>query len=184
MELGIMNNGVRPIGPYFEKKAELLPYDPASILVADEIIGLILDHLPFVIVDHIGSTAVPGLAGKGIIDLLIAYPDDHLQTVKDVLADLGFEPQPHFDPFPENRPMRVGSYEYMGAVYLIHVHVIKEDSPEVYEMRAFRDRLRYDRTLQTEYVVYKNRIIQSGFTSSTEYARAKGKFIQEILLSK
>jgi len=176
-----MKNGIRPIGPYFEKKAELHPFDPASILVADEIIGLILENLPFVVVDHIGSTAVPGMAGKGIIDLLIAYHDDYLPTIKQVLAELGFQPQPHFDPFPENRPMRVGSYEYMGKVYLVHAHVISEDSPEVNEIRTFRDRLRYDRTLQIQYFDQKKRIILSGVTNSTDYARHKGDFIQYVL---
>ena len=179
-----MNNGVRPIGPYYEKKAELLPYDPAAVLVADEIIGLILDHLPFVVVDHIGSTAVAGLPGKGIIDLMIAYPDDFLQTVKDALVELGFQPQPHFDPFPESRPMRVGSYEYMGKIYLIHIHVIREDSPEVYEIRAFRDRLRYDRTLQTVYTDRKRSLIQSGMTNASDYTRLKGEFIQTVLKSR
>ena len=178
-----MENDGPPIGAYFQKIPEIQPYDPACVLVADEVIGLILDRLPFVWVEHIGSTAVPGLAGKGIIDLMIVFPPEKLQAVKDGLAELGFQSQPHDDPFPEDPPMRVGSYAYGGRSYLLHAHVIREGSPEIENMRTFRDRLRYDRVLQTAYVDRKKQIIKTGIKSTTEYARLKGEFINKILKS-
>ncbi len=178
-----MEKDVPPIGKYDQKKPDIQPYDPACVLVADEVIGLILDRLPFVWVEHVGSTAVPGLAGKGIIDLMVVFPTDKLDEVKEGLAGLGFQPQPHDDPFPEDRPMRVGSFVYGGRSYLLHVHVIREGSLEIEDMRTFRDRLRYDRVLQTAYVDRKKQILKTGIKNSSEYARLKGEFIDKILKS-
>mgnify|MGYP001386358597 CR=1 FL=1 len=174
----------KPIGDYTLQKVELRPYDPVAVLVADEIAGLINDRLPYVVVEHIGSTAVPGLAGKGIVDLMLVYPAGHLDTVKSLLQELGFQPQPHTDPFPEDRPMRVGSYRYMGSTYQIHIHVIHEESPEVVELRAFRDRLRYDKVLQTAYMDFKKALLKAGITESKDYAREKGKFVEKNLTAR
>jgi GrpB-like predicted nucleotidyltransferase (UPF0157 family) len=41
----------------------------------------------------VGSTSVPGCAGKGVIDLMVVYPPGHLDDTKAVLADLGFQRQ-------------------------------------------------------------------------------------------
>ena len=174
----------KPIGDYTLHKAELRPYDPVAVLVADEIAGLINDRLPYVVVEHIGSTAVPGLAGKGIVDLMLVYPEGHLETAKTLLRELGFQPQPQADPFPEDRPMRVGSYRYMGSEYQIHIHVIHEEATEVIDLRAFRDRLRYDKVLLTAYMDYKKALLKAGFTESPDYAREKGKFIEKNLTSR
>ena len=94
--------------------------------------------LPRVTVEHIGSTSVPGCAGKGIIDLMVLYPDGDLEAVKDALKRLGFQPQTVGHLMPESRPMRVGAVRYQGRIYRLHVHVIAASSPEVQALRAFR----------------------------------------------
>lgn len=63
------------IGPYEPRPAVCRDYDPRAALVAGKIAVLIHDHLPQVQVEHVGSTSVRGCAGKGIVDLMIAYSD-------------------------------------------------------------------------------------------------------------
>ena len=70
-----MNN---VIGYYKHKAAELLPYDNLSPEVASYISKIITSKVNFVTVEHVGSTAIPGCDGKGIIDLMVLYPEGFL----------------------------------------------------------------------------------------------------------
>jgi GrpB-like predicted nucleotidyltransferase (UPF0157 family) len=53
----------RPIGPYVRLAAEVQDWDPRSLDVARIVAELVHERLPGVVVEHIGSTAVPGLPG-------------------------------------------------------------------------------------------------------------------------
>lgn len=178
-----MTEPIQPtIGPYESRPAECREYDPRAAVVAGQIATLIASHLPHVQVEHVGSTAVPGCAGKGIVDLMIPCRDgQQLTTVRECLHKLGFQQQESRDPFPEDRPMRVGSWDHQGERFLLHVHVIPADSPEVDDLRFFRACLRADPGLLESYVARKREIIASGVTDSLDYCNAKGEFIQEVL---
>lgn len=142
---------------------------------------MIQSHLPGVVVEHIGSTAVPGCAGKGIVDLMLLYPESQLAAARDVLAALGFQRQTTRDPFPEERPMRTGSLEYAGTTFLLHVHVIGAFAPEVEALRSFRDRLRADPSLVAAYIATKQAIIATGCTDAVDYSIRKGEFVRHAL---
>jgi len=169
------------IGPYEQLPATCNDHDPRSSEVASRVADLIESHLPDVKVEHVGSTSVPGCAGKGVVDLMILYPPGRLPDVKDVLNALGFQHQTGRSPFPEDRPMRVGSIEHDGARFRLHAHVIPVDSPEVLELRTFRDRLRGEPLLLEQYVALKRKIIAQGVTDSLDYSIRKGEFIAGIL---
>ena len=142
---------------------------------------MIREKIPGAAVEHVGSTAVPGCAGKGVIDLMIPYQGDELSLIKRALEDLGFQSQSGRYPFPEDRPMRVGSLEHGGDRFRLHVHVVPAGSGEPEEFRAFRDLLRSDPDLLQRYVHRKRRIIESGTTDSEVYAVVKGEFVREAL---
>src|SRR5262249_42184644 len=61
------------------------------------------------------------------------------------------------------------------------VHRTDTNSPEVGELRSFRDRLRDDPALLDQYVALKRRIIAEGVTDSLDYCIRKGEFIAGIL---
>jgi GrpB-like predicted nucleotidyltransferase (UPF0157 family) len=168
------------IGPYFSRSAACRDYDPRATDVARLVAALVYEHLPQARVEHVGSTSVPGCDGKGNVDLMIAVADGELEKVKAVLDRLGFQGQIGRDPFPETRPMRVGSFVHDHETFLLHVHVIPASSPEVDDMRFFRTCLRADQELLQAYVARK-REIASGVTDSLEYCQIKGKFIKEML---
>ena len=169
------------IGPYASRSAECRDYDPRAAAVARQVAALISTRLPQVHAEHVGSTSVPGCAGKGIVDLLIPVPDGEMDNVKELLDRLGFQRQTGRDPFPEDRPMRVGSWVQDGETFLLHVHVIPASSPEVDEMRFFRACLRADPELMKAYVAQKRKIIAGGVTDSLEYCKAKGEFLKAVL---
>jgi GrpB-like predicted nucleotidyltransferase (UPF0157 family) len=170
-----------PIEPYQPTAATLQAFDPHAGEVAREVTALLRQRCPELSVEHVGSTAVPGCEGKGIIDLMAVYPDGMLEEARAAVDALGFQPQTFGEPFPEERPMRVGTMRLNGRSYRIHVHVISASSQEVDALRTFRDRLRHNGTLMRAYVARKRHLIARGVTGSPEYARAKTGFICSVL---
>jgi GrpB-like predicted nucleotidyltransferase (UPF0157 family) len=169
------------IGPYGGSPVVCRDHDPRAATVARQIAALVSTYLPQVHVEHVGSTSVPGCAGKGTVDLMIPVPDGELAQVTLLLDRLGFQHQTGRDPFPEERPMRIGSWVHDGETFLLHVHAIPASSPEVDEMRFFRACLRADAELVRAYVARKREIIASGVTDCLEYCSLKGAFVKEML---
>ncbi len=177
-----MSDPIQPrIGPYECRPAACRDFDPRAAVVAGRVAVLISSQLPQIRVEHVGSTSVPGCAGKGTIDLMLPVPEGQMETVRETLDRLGFQRQTGQDPFPEDRPLRVGSVVYEGDLFLLHVHAIPATSTEVEEMRFFRACLRGDPQLLKMYVARKRQILAAGVTDSLEYCRQKGQFIREVL---
>jgi GrpB-like predicted nucleotidyltransferase (UPF0157 family) len=169
------------IGLYEKLPAACHDHDPRAADVALRMAGLIQSQTTALVVEHVGSTSVPGCAGKGIIDLMLLYPDGHLAEAKNCLDALGFQRQSGRDPWPEERPMRLGSVVHNGTRFLLHVHAISASSGEAAELRDFRDKLRGNPGLIAEYVAAKKAIIASGCTDSVDYAIRKGEFVKKVL---
>jgi GrpB-like predicted nucleotidyltransferase (UPF0157 family) len=166
-----------PIGPYHYTAAECVDPDPRADEAAGVVAALIREACPQLQVEHIGSTAVPGLPGKGIVDLMVLYPDGMLEVARAALDGLGFQRQTFGDPFPEDRPMRVGTVPCGSTVFRIHAHVLHRDAAEVEALRAFRERLCADPGLAAAYVARKRELIADGIVESPDYAVHKGSFI-------
>jgi GrpB-like predicted nucleotidyltransferase (UPF0157 family) len=140
--------------------------------------ALIRERLPGTTVEHVGSSAVPGCAGKGVLDFVIPYRDEaHLAAINEALFALGFGRQRGRDPFPETRPMRTGAFDHDGEVFHMHVHVVPESTHDFAELIDFRDRLRGDPALVAAYVAAKQAILEAGVRDGTDYAERKGVFI-------
>src|SRR2546425_4836433 len=167
------------IEPYADAPAAYHEYAPDASVVARLVADAITAAKPGLAVEHVGSTAVPGCAGKGVIDLMILYPAGQLAQAKGALDQLGFQRQTTREPFPEDRPMRVGVVARGGKRYRIHAHVIAANAAEASELRAFRDRLRAESDFRSAYQACKQDILAAGVTDSVAYAEAKGQFISQ-----
>jgi GrpB-like predicted nucleotidyltransferase (UPF0157 family) len=171
------------VEPYVQAAASYHDYDARAPAVAAMVADLITGACPSLAVEHIGSTAVPGCAGKGVVDLAVLYPPGLLGAAKEALDALGFQRQSTRDPFPEDRPMRLGAVRHEGALFRVHAHVLAPDSPEFAQLRAFRDRLRTDPAFRAAYEATKRAILAAGVTDSVGYSEAKGPFIRAALAS-
>jgi dephospho-CoA kinase len=178
----MMLEQVQPIvGEYTALSPVCKEHDPRATEVARRLIVEIARHLPEIRTEHVGSTAAPGCAGKGIVDLMIPVPAGKMDAVKELLDRLGFQRQGGPEPFGEDRPMRVGSLSHDNTTFQIHVHVIPAESSEVDEMRFFRSCLRGDPDLMKAYVAQKRQILANGVADSLEYCKAKGEFLKMVL---
>jgi GrpB-like predicted nucleotidyltransferase (UPF0157 family) len=170
-----------PILPYSRSRAVYVEYDPGAVGAAAAVATLIEAAAPWTQVEHIGSTAIPGCAGKGIVDLMAMYAPGELEPTRAALDALGFQRQRTGHIFPEERPMRVGAMDHGGKRYRLHVHVIDVTSPEVQTLRRFRDVLRAHPTLRDAYQARKRAILESGLHEPKEYTHAKGEFITSVI---
>jgi GrpB-like predicted nucleotidyltransferase (UPF0157 family) len=166
---------------YERQPAVCRPWDPRAVQVASLIAGALLAQMPSLQVEHVGSTAVPDCAGKGTVDLAVLYPPGSLRQARDLVDVLGFQRQQTRDPFPEQRPMRVGAIKHAGQVFQLHLHIVCADADEASELLSLRDRLRSDEKLRQAYVARKRAIIAGGVSDPLEYCYAKGRFIDDTL---
>lgn len=156
------------------------PWDPRVVDVANEVIAIIVARRPDLRVEHIGSTAVPGLPGKGVVDLATETEADSIPGIVDAMYEVGFGPQPGPDPWPPSRPMLVGSYALGGREYRIHFHVQPSGGDYALDL-AFRDALRADPELAAEYARVKAEIADAaaGPLDGVVYQDGKGGWIVE-----
>jgi GrpB-like predicted nucleotidyltransferase (UPF0157 family) len=166
---------------YLDPTDAFRPYDPRFPEVARRVIDLIVQQMPHAQVEHVGSTAIPGCAGKGVVDLVLLYPPGQLAAARDTLDGLGFQRHDRPGAFPEERPVRIGTLDYDGETFRLHVHVIAADAPEAAEQRHFRDALRANPALVEEYVARKQAVLAAGATDGNDYNLGKNAFIQGVL---
>jgi GrpB-like predicted nucleotidyltransferase (UPF0157 family) len=169
-----------PIGRYRRVPVQIHQADPATPEVARRLIALIATRWPATPAEHVGSSAVPGLAGKGIIDLLLAAQPAHIPAITQALLELGFQPQVPAA-FPPSRPMLWGAFRHGPTEYPVHVHVIPAASPEVAAMRGFRDALRADPRLRRRYAALKRVIVAGGPVDPVTFTKAKHDWIAATL---
>jgi GrpB-like predicted nucleotidyltransferase (UPF0157 family) len=134
-------------------------------------------------IEHVGSTAVPGLIAKPIVDMAIEVPD--LRTVHariaPVLKAAGYE---YFW-----RPKGPGEAGVAYAWFIKrdasgarshHLHMLPPDSPHWDRVR-FRDLLRARPDLAAEYAAVKRAAAARHGRDRAAYARAKGRFIRRVM---
>lgn len=167
--------------PYQPAAAACHPFDPRAARVAQLLANLICARMPDLTVEHVGSTSVPGCAGKGIVDLMVLYPPGLLAEARDTLDALGFQPQTAGVIHGAERPMRVGAVELENTLFRVHAHVLGAHSRDAALLRMFRDRLRADPALVRRYVECKLRLFAAGITEPAAYTRFKSGFISEVL---
>lgn len=156
-------------------------YDPRARDVAGRVVALLQESFPAVVVEHVGSTSIPGCPGKGVVDMMCLFSDGaEREAIKDALERLGFQHQRGANRFPEERPMRLGTLAHDGDTFLLHVHVIPADSEEVAHLRRFRERLRADPALVASYAARKREIIAAAMPS-WDYTELKGAFIEAVV---
>jgi len=171
--------GDRPdlqILPYERREAHVKDWDPRTTEVAATIAAMVRRRRPDLAVEHIGSTAVPGLPGKGIVDLSVEVEPGGIPGVVELLYGLGFGPQPGPDPWPPTRPMVVGAVLVDGDEFRLHLHVqpVGGDMPRDI---AFRDALRNDPELLRQYAALKTEITGGQRVDALRYTHSKTAWI-------
>ena len=168
------------IGRYLRVPVEVHEADPRAPEAASCLIALIATKWPGTPAEHIGSSAVAGLAGKNTIDLLLTAEPAHIPAITQALLELGFQFQVPAV-FPATRPMLWGTFGHRATEYRVHVHIVPAGSPEVAALRGFRDALRADRRLCRRYAALKRAIVEHGPVDRVTFTTAKHDWIVAAL---
>ena len=122
-------------------------------------------------IHHIGSTSVPGLAAKPIIDIVVTVDDitaeeDYL----DALVVAGYELRVRE---PGHRLVRTPARD-------VHIHLLEHDDPAVSEYFLLRDHLRLDAEDRALYEETKRTLLSKRWDDGNDYADAKSDVIMAI----
>ena len=136
-------------------------------------------------VDHVGSTSVPGLAAKDVIDLQLVVPD--LATADDLapaLAAAGFPAAPGTwedtpKPGAEGGPWEKRLHGSADPARPVHLHVRAAGSPGAGYALLFRDWLRDDDDARDEYAALKRRLAVE-HRSRADYTKAKEPWFTDV----
>jgi GrpB-like predicted nucleotidyltransferase (UPF0157 family) len=123
-------------------------------------------------IEHIGSTSVPGLAAKPIVDILVTVAD-----IADEAAFVGHLERAGY----VLRVREPGHRMFRTRDLSVHVHVLDESDPEADRYLAFRDRLRSSEEDRTAYERLKRELATRDWAEIGLYADAKGPLIETIL---
>ena len=131
-------------------------------------------------VEHIGSTAVPGLAAKPVLDLMPGYVrEEDVPGIVTAITGLGYTyrgalgiPDRHYF----NRVI-----EDDDAVWKHNVHMYRVGHPEWIRHLAFRDALRRSATTRDAYAELKHRLAEEFPTDIEAYADGKTDFVDAVI---
>jgi GrpB-like predicted nucleotidyltransferase (UPF0157 family) len=130
-------------------------------------------------VEHVGSTSVPGLGAKPIVDILVGV--ERLADVEGCIPDLeglGYEYVPEYEAeLPQRRFFR---RDEAGA-RAQHLHAVEVDSDFFRNDLAFRDALRADANLARAYETLKRELAGRFGRDREGYTDAKTVFVEAVL---
>jgi len=155
----------------------LADYDPAWPALfereADRLRGLL--GAGILLLEHVGSTSVPGLAAKPVIDILMVVPDPADEgRYLPPLERAGYRLVIREPGWHEHRALK-------GPDTNINLHVHGPASPEIERHLRFRDHLRADDADRELYQRTKRELAARDWTYIQQYADAKTAVVEDIL---
>ncbi len=161
-----------------DQPVEVVPYDPAwpgrferERDLLRRTIGPLVDGG----IHHVGSTAVPGLAAKPVIDVMVGVRSlDEARRSFDPLAEIGYCYWPH-------RPWMHWFCKPSPAERTHHLHLIEADHPQFAARLAFRDHLRGHPAATDAYAALKFELAARYRDDRDGYTEAKADFVRLVL---
>jgi GrpB-like predicted nucleotidyltransferase (UPF0157 family) len=163
--------------PKLTGKIQVVDYDPAWPGLfgreADRIRAVLGERV--VLLEHVGSTSVPGLAAKPIIDILLVVPDssDEPAWLPDLEA-AGYVLVIREPDWNQHRCLK-------GPDTNVNLHVYSSGCPEIERHLVFRERLRGHAEDRAHYQRVKRELAGRDWTYVQEYADAKTEVVEEII---
>lgn len=125
---------------------------------------------------HMGSTSIPGLNAKPVIDLLVEVKDiDKIDDLNDAFGEMMYEARGEY-----GIPGRRFFTKYCGAERTHNVHIFQTGHPEIERQITFRNYLRTHAEDAEAYGRLKARLAMHYHDDLDGYVKAKGDFVREI----
>jgi len=137
--------------------------------------------LPKAKIEHIGSTSIKGLGGKGIIDILIGVNKNKIKNTISILKKAGYIFKTEAG--SKDRKFFEKDYIHKGKTRRFHIQLTYYNSKVWKEAIKFRECLRKDKKLRDEYIILKKKAVRLK-KRGKEYRRFKNKFFKKVLCLK
>jgi GrpB-like predicted nucleotidyltransferase (UPF0157 family) len=129
-----------------------------------------------VTIEHIGSTAVPGLVAKPIIDIMVGTEPHHeVEALRAALVDLGYE-----DMGEAGVPGRIYFRRRIGGAF--NIALLPRGGPLWVANLAFRDHLRTSADARREYAETKRQAFDGGIRSLLAYSDYKSALVSTLVV--
>lgn len=126
-------------------------------------------------IEHAGSTSVPGMAAKPVVDMVLAVPDPSAEAdYVPALEAIGYGLHLREPDWHEHRLLK-------PADRSVNLHVFAAGEPEIARMLRFRDRLRASPEDFALYLATKRELAARDWPSTQDYADAKSDVVEDIL---
>ena len=162
-----------------EARVEIVPYDPRwpSLFETERaLLQTVLARWLTGPIEHVGSTAIPGLPAKPVIDIMAAVRS--LDASRAAIGEAGKAGYIHF-PY---RPEEMHWFCKPSAAFRTHhLHLVPLGSRRWIECLAFRDALRRDGALAGEYAALKHTLAGRFKCDREAYTEGKTPFVQRVL---
>ena len=154
-------------------------YSPTWQTLFDEEFLHLSEVLDDVVIEHIGSTSVKGLAAKPIIDIMIGVSSlENAHQYIATICSLGYLYIPEYEiEMPERRYFKKITID---DKHTHHIHLVEKDSAFWERHLYFRDRLRSDEMLRDNYAAVKYKLAEEFRDDRDGYTNAKTTFIMGI----
>jgi GrpB-like predicted nucleotidyltransferase (UPF0157 family) len=157
----------------------VVEYDPAwpqrfEALRGEYAAAMAAAGVPVLAIQHVGSTSVPGLAAKPVIDIDIVVAAQDVAAASQALTGLGFTPEGEL-----GIPLR-WAFKEPTRLAGTNTYVVVAGSLSLRNHLAVRDILRCDSQLRDQYAAVKRKV---GATAANidEYGQGKNAMVQQIL---
>jgi GrpB-like predicted nucleotidyltransferase (UPF0157 family) len=165
------------IGGNEKRKIEIAVYDPDWPKKFETHARIIADALcdSALRIEHIGSTSVPGLSAKPIIDILVVVRDSADESAYlPQLEAAGYRLRVREPDWNEHRMLRTPEQD-------VHIHIYSTNCPEIERNLTFRDRLRRNTEDRRRYEQLKRELAAKEWADMNAYAQAKTDVIESII---
>ena len=130
-------------------------------------------------IEHVGSTAILGLGGKGILDLVVGGSNSKMEETKKKLEKAGYQFREKAS-CPKRLFFRV-DYLHKNRKRRVHIHLIRFNGQEWTEILGFRNYLLKHPRAVEQYVKIKKEGVKKALGDGEKYRKHKEKFIKDIL---
>ncbi len=162
-----LNRGEVSVAPYREEWNTLFKLEKENI---EETIGDYVEDI-----QHVGSTSIPGVAAKPVLDIAVAVRDfDEARICIEPLDGIGYEYR------GENSIPRRHFFR-KGVPRSHHIHMFEKTSADWKEIILFRDCLRSNQGLADDYVRLKRDLSRRYPMDRQSYQAGKARFIEAVI---
>ena len=161
-----------------DRKVEVVPYNPVWPQLFQEELKILLEVLQpeFLGAHHFGSTSIPGIMAKPILDLLIEVQSiDRVDALNPAMMAVGYEPRGEYG-IPGRRYFSKDTH----GIRTHHVHIYQSGHTEIQRHLNFRDFMRAHPDHAQAYSRLKVEIAAQFTYDPAAYTDAKTDFIQQM----